>query len=213
MKHTILSFIKFGEEEHIRDLYENGTIYMNPIEFFRKKEDQELRGDSYEGASRIINSLPGTFKIPGIDREFRYESVHLTESYETVLGNLFCLYCISSFTFPDPKSFKVDELNHRFGTHCLLIKDVNYFFHRIQEVMKTSLLVYHHGFVKYYDRKKVNKALSLFDKPSEFAYQKEFRFYVDSRKTTPIEIQIGSLKGKADLCTMEDINTLKLVKK
>ncbi len=40
-------FLKIGQEEHIKDLYENGTIYLNTIEYFRKIEDEELRGNKY----------------------------------------------------------------------------------------------------------------------------------------------------------------------
>ena len=45
MQHTIKLFLKLGSEENILDLFENGTIYMNTIEYFRKVEDEELRGD------------------------------------------------------------------------------------------------------------------------------------------------------------------------
>ena len=47
MKHTIKLFLKLGSEKNILDLFENGTIYMNTIEYFRKVEDEELRGDKY----------------------------------------------------------------------------------------------------------------------------------------------------------------------
>lgn len=40
--HTITMFLKFGAENHIKDLYYNGTIYMNSIQRFRKFEDGEL---------------------------------------------------------------------------------------------------------------------------------------------------------------------------
>ena len=56
-------FLKFGKSNDILDLYENGTVYLNTIQYFRTLEDRELRGDSYEGASRIINGLPGTFEL------------------------------------------------------------------------------------------------------------------------------------------------------
>jgi hypothetical protein len=48
MEHTIKLFLKLGSEKNILDLFENGTIYMNTIEYFRKVEDEELRGDKYE---------------------------------------------------------------------------------------------------------------------------------------------------------------------
>ena len=53
---TIVMFLKFGNEKNLMDLYKNGTIYMNSIQYFRKIEDDELRGASYEGVSEIITT-------------------------------------------------------------------------------------------------------------------------------------------------------------
>lgn len=204
-------FLKIGKEEHIRDLYENGTIYINPIQYFRKIEDQELRGDGYEGASEIINSLPGTFRIPGIDKDFNYEKAHIKKSYDTILGNIYSLYCISSKGFPNPLDFKLDERNLRFGTHCLMVKDNQYFFDKIKSELKKNGFSYSHGFVEYYDKDKIShKKLTLFDKPKEFEYQKEFRFYIHNEKVEPIKIQIGSLEGKADIIEAKSLATLEV---
>ncbi|WP_299584665.1 hypothetical protein [uncultured Sunxiuqinia sp.] len=210
MTHTIKMFIKIGAKEHIQDLYDNGTIYINTIEYFRKVEDEELRGDKYEGATEIINSLPGTFRIPGIDRDFSYEKVHLKKAYEEVLGNMYSLYCISSKGFQNPLDFRMDEKNLRFGTHCLLIKDNQYFFDRIKSELRKNNYEFLHGFVEYYDKDKVSKKLTLFDKPMEFEYQKEFRFYVHNQEIKPIIIQIGSLKGKAEIIEANKLTELKL---
>tara|TARA_R110002072_G_C7730760_1_gene515727 strand:- start:30 stop:665 length:636 start_codon:yes stop_codon:yes gene_type:complete len=204
-------FLKLGSLENITDLYENGTIYINTIEFFKKIEDNELRGDNYEGASEIINSLPGTFRIPGIDRDFKYEKVHLKKSFDQVLGNIYSLYCISSKGFPNPLDFRMDEKNLRFGTHCLMIKDNQYFFDKVQSELKNNGFDFRHGFVNYYDKDKIsNKNLTLFDKPKEFEYQKEFRFYVHNKELKPIKIQIGSLEGKAEIIETKNLTELKL---
>lgn len=210
MTYTIKMFIKIGAEEHIKDLYENGTIYINTIEYFKKIEDKELRGDKYEGASEIINSLPGTFRIPGIDRDFKYEKIHIKKAYDEVVGNIYSLYCISSKGFPNPLDFKMDEKNFRFGTHCLIIKDNKYFFEKIKSELKKNGYEFRHGFVEYYDKDKVSKKLTLFDKPLEFEYQKEFRFYVHNKRLEPIKIQIGSLKGKAEIFEATNLTELKL---
>lgn len=211
MDYIIKMFLKIGKEEHIRDLYENGTIYINPIQYFRKIEDQELRGDGYEGASEIINSLPGTFRIPGIDKDFNYEKAHIKKSYDTILGNIYSLYCISSKGFPNPLDFKLDERNLRFGTHCLMVKDNQYFFDKIKSELKKNGFSYSHGFVEYYDKDKIShKKLTLFDKPKEFEYQKEFRFYIHNEKVEPIKIQIGSLEGKADIIEAKSLATLEV---
>jgi hypothetical protein len=203
-------FVKIGAEEHIKDLYENGTIYINTIEYFRKIEDEELRGDNYEGASEIINSFPGTFKIPGNDRDFKYEKIHTRNSYKEVLGNIYSLYCISSKGFPNPLIFKMDKRNLRFGTHSLIVKDNNYFLEKIKSELTKKGYEFHHDFVEYYDKNKVSKKLTLFDKPMEFEYQKEFRFYIHHQRLKPIKIQIGSLKGKAEIIETKSLMELKL---
>jgi len=211
MNYTIKMFLKFGEYQNIKDLYENGTIYLNTIQYFRDIEDKELRGDSYEGASEIINSLPGTFKIPGIEREFNYQKMHIKKAYETILGNIYSLYCVSSHGFPNPLDFEVDKRNFRFGTHCLMIKDNAYFFDKIKSELTKQDYKYSHGFIDYYDKQKTtNLKLSLFQKPNEFEYQKEFRFYVENDKLKPIKIQIGSLENYAEIYTAETMSELKL---
>ena len=210
MQHTIKLFLKLGSEENILDLFETGTIYMNTIEYFRKVEDEELRGDKYEGVSKVINSLPGTFKIPGIDREFNYVKVHLKESYKKVLGNIYSLYAISSKGFPNPLDFKFDERNLRFGTHGVMIKDLPLFFNKIENELKKNNLKFSHGFVDYYDKEEVSREITLFEKPLEFEHQKEFRFYVENDKIKPIKIQIGSMKDYAEILKIEDILELKL---
>lgn len=213
MEHTIKVLLKFGSKKNILDLFENGTIYMNTIEYFRKVEDEELRGDKYEGVSRVINSLPGNFKMPGIDREFNYIKVHLKESYKEVLGNIYSLYAISSKGFPHPLDFKFDERNLRFGTHGVMIKNLPFFFNKIENELKKNNLKFNHGFVDYYEKEEVCREITLFEKPLEFECQKEFRFYVENDKIEPIKIQIGSMKDYAELFKIEDLLELKLEKK
>lgn len=72
-------------------------------------------------------------------------------------------------------------------------------------------LSFKHGLIDYYNKEKVNKKITLFEKPLEFEYQKEFRFYIPRESEDPIKISIGSLEEIAELHTTEDIvGTLKL---
>lgn len=210
MKHQIKTFLKFGSLENMTNLLENGTIYMNPIQYFRKVEDEELRGDKYEGASKIINSLPGKFKIPNIEREFNYQKLHIVESFEEVLGNIYSLYCISSHGFPNPLDFELDPRNHRFGTHCVMMKDNQYFLDALESELVKQGLKFRHGFVNYYDKEVKNGRVSLFEKPIEFEYQKEFRLYVENENIEPLKLNLGSLKNKAELISMEDALLIRL---
>ena len=44
--------IKFGEAEHIKELYENGTIFMQRAENYAKIEHDEI-GDKHENLSHL----------------------------------------------------------------------------------------------------------------------------------------------------------------
>lgn len=210
--HKIIMFLKFGQKEHIEDLYFNGTIYMNSIQYFRKVEDGELRGDNYEGVSKIKNYPPGQFEIPTIGFKGNYLALHLRQSYPVVLGNIYSLFCISSHGCEKPQDFYIDLKNQRFGSHCLLVKDNVKFLSMVEAKLKELKLKFRHGFVKYYDKDKVDREITLFEKPLEFEYQKEFRFYVERDSDEPLSFSIGSLKNIAEMHPLEDvIETLRLV--
>jgi hypothetical protein len=209
--HSIKMFLKFGQEEHINDLYHNGAIFMNPIQYFRQLEDGELRGDKYEGICKIKNYPPGQFEISSLNFKGNYLALQIRESYDTILGNIFSLYCVSSYGWKNPNDFKIDEKIKNFGSHCLVIKDNVKFLSLIEEKLTELKVKYHHNFMKYYDKDKVDRKITLFEKPLEFEYQKEFRFYVERKSDKPFSFSIGSLKEIADIYSSKDIvDTLEL---
>jgi hypothetical protein len=210
MDHSIISFLKFGSEERIIDMYQNGTIYINTIEYFKRHKDEKGRGDPYEGASRIINYPPGEIKIVG--QKIKYLNLHIKESHQYVLGNICSFYCISSHGFKDPAKVKIDSRMGKFGDYCLIVKDNKTFLRLIEEKLQSLKQKYVHGFVTYYDTKKINGEVSLFQKPKAFAYQKEFRLYVENDKIAPISFQIGSLAGIAEVHHTKNILGLRLIK-
>ncbi len=122
--HSIISFLKFGQEKYMKDLFYNGDLFFNSIQFFRKFEDNELKGDKYEGVSSIRNLPSDTIEIPKLSYKGNYISMHLRESYEHVLGNIYSLYCISSHGWKNPNNVKIDRRNIDFGSHCVMIKDL-----------------------------------------------------------------------------------------
>lgn len=208
MKNTILVFLRVGEPKHILDLYENGTVYMNPITRFKEIEDKFLRGDPNEGAINLTDAKNGTFKIGGIDRDFNYSRLRYGEFLKT--GNLYCLYAISSHGFPTPNDFKFDEKNLEFGSHCLMIKQPGVFIERMENELKRLDYNYKHGFVKYYEEKEHYRNLTPFDKLKVFEYQKEFRFFVEHKKKEPLKINIGSMKSYSEIIETKDLVGLSL---
>lgn len=204
-------FLKFGSEENIIDLYENGTIFMNSREYFRKIEDKELRGDSYEGVKQIKNYGAGSFLIPQINHVVNYQNIHLPIHFGEVWGNIYSVYAIDKQTTPEMFNFKMDERNINFGTHCLVIKDPNLFINEMIEKFIFLNFKYYLNFVKYFDKKSFNGALSVFDKPIEFKYQKEFRFYVERVGIDPLKFHLNNIKSYTEIYKSEQIMDIKLV--
>ncbi|WP_100616406.1 hypothetical protein [Confluentibacter citreus] len=198
-EHTIKLFLKFGELKYVNDLYENGTVFLNSIQHFRKLEDNGLRGDNYEGIIKLRNFPSGDFEIKSLNYKGKYISMQIRESYDEVVGNIYSLYAVSSQGFPNPLQFKIDNRNSEFGSHCLMIKNLPIFFKRIEQELNNSKLKFRHGFVKYYDARKTNGKITLFQKPLEYEHQKEFRFYVERDSIEPLILKIGSLKDIAEI--------------
>lgn len=204
-------FLKFGSKENIEDLYQNGTIFMKPIEWFRKHEDEfkNLRGDTYEGVVSIKNIQPGKFEIPTIGYQGEHLGIHLLETHEAVLGNLYCLYCISSRGWDNQNEIKVDSKLAGFGTHCLMVKDNQKFLALIREKLNEMKVSYYMDFVEYFNEKAINRKINLFEKRLEFAYQKEFRIYIPQNLIQDFNFKIGRLKGIAEVhLTVDIINGL-----
>lgn len=210
--YTIWKFLKFGQEKNIQDMYNNGTIYMNSIQYFREIEDNELRGDMYEGITRILNLQQGQVEMPSTGFKSDFSTFQLRQSYKTVLGNIFSLYCVSSHGLTgELKDFKIDEKNKRFGSCCLMINDINEFILRIENRLKELKIQYHYNFIEYYDKDRIDGEVCLFEKPLEFEYQKEFRFYVIRQSDKPFVFNIGSLTDIAEIYSSSIvIDTLEL---
>lgn len=210
---TILLFLKFGSEENILDLYENGTVYMNTISWFKGVDDNYLRGDKYEGVSEIINYPKGKFRIDSLNYEGNYEKLQIRKSDKNLRGNIYSLFCVSSFFEPNPVNFKIDKRVEGFGSHCLIIKNCPKFLSLMEEGLSSIGDEYNHGFVKYYNSDKVEGDITLFHKREEFKYQNEFRFLTLKDKEQPVKFQIGSLKDISEVAESKEAKYLTLVPK
>lgn len=208
MEHTIAFFIKIADLKWITDLYENGTVYMNTLNYFRKTEDGSLRGDPNEGAINRVDSANATIKLPFLDKEIKPKNIQYGSSLET--GNLYCLYCVSSHGFPRPEDFKFDEDNLRFGSHCLMIKQPGVFIGKVGNELNRLGYAFDHGFAEYYQHQDRLLNLTPFDKSETFGHQKEFRFFVENEMDSPLKINIGSMESYAEIYEAKDLLSLKL---
>lgn len=218
MEEQSFIFFKFGSEEHITDLYENGTIYFNTIDYFQKLEEQGLRGDKYEGTTKITNQqsdkLKLTITIPETrsDIPIKLSKFHLREFLKDIKGNLYSLYCLTHEDVLEIDNFKIDPRVKEFGTHFIIIQKPEKFINLICSELDKNKFDFQIKLVEYYDKEKINEEISLFHKSTEFEYQKEFRIVLFNDESKPLKIQIGSLKDYAEVFKVDVIDTMKIVR-
>lgn len=213
----IFLFLKFGSYENMLDLYENGTIFFNSIDYFQQLEEQGLRGDNYEGTIMLRNyheyeSLKVTLTVPetGKTIDLKPSRLHLREFLSDIEGNVFCLYCLKTPDIIDFENFKIDNRVKEFGSHFVMIKDLPRFLGEVKSQLEEQGIDFQNGVVQYYDRNKQNGELSLFHKPDEFEFQKEYRIVLFRQGNKPFKIKIGSLKEYAHLLKTDAIDTIKV---
>lgn len=199
--------IKIGKKKHMDELYEKGLIYMSNIDYFRKLEEKELRGDKNEGIIGL--EQVSNVKLLHEGKEIaRGDSGQLKfHAYENN-GNIYSLIAITSQE--DPEDFRINERNNNFGDCFVVITDVKEFIERIENELKRLKYEYEYGLVSYYDSKKHSGPLNVFSKADYFEYQKEFRFFVKRNETGPLIIKIGSIENISFIFDIEKLDKIEI---
>ena len=208
-------FFKFGSEKNMSDLLENGVIYFNTIDYFQRLEVQGLRGDNYEGTTKITNfheyeHFEVILRISETGKEIPLgrTKFHLREFLRDIKGNLFSIYCLRPIDIIGIENFKIDPRIKEFGTHFVVIKNVGKFIDQICIELENIKMDYQTKQVQYYEKDKINDDISLFHKQKEFEYQKEFRIVLYNDEMKPKIIRIGSIKNYAEIFPISALDTL-----
>ncbi|WP_147309592.1 hypothetical protein [Marixanthomonas ophiurae] len=209
-------FLKFGEEKYLKKLLINGTIYCNSLDYFQNLEEQGLRGDNYEGTTRIYNyheykyfSVKIKDSRTGEQFPINPTKLHVREFFSEMKGNMYSLYCIRPKDIIDVEKFKIDSRVKDFGSHFLII-NAQEFLKRFFKVLDKSNIEFTALNVNYYEKNRHNGNLTLFDKSNEFEYQNEFRFLIKRDNSNPIEFEIGNIEDIAKIFKSDLINDLEI---
>lgn len=197
-----LFVMKFGKTEHMETLVNEGLIYMNCTDYFRRSTNKD-QGDKFEGAEIVHKG-----------NIISYRSTMLNEK-------LFCLWHINDKDTPKVKSIKQVD-----GTLCELTIDTRDFTTLADtnfNDFKIALIKNHKEFnkrlinelnkhykgrfwcqqVKYYRPNLAEyKPISPFMKPTKYRTQNELRYLVlDDVENVgkPLEIHIGDISDIAQV--------------
>jgi hypothetical protein len=210
---TVLGLIKIGEEKYQKSLYEKGEIYMQTQHFFSKLEDQNGRGDKYEGANNIEQVKWLKFSVGKTEIELSTKAGNLKQANffsrnEDINCNIYSMIGISEDDIN--KEHPVPSSNEKLGSFFTLIYDVKEFNKRIKEKLDLLNYTYNWGWVKYYNEYQYTGELTLLDKPKSYKNQKEVRYIVHTAKNEPLKIEIGSIADIAVPFNIEKLSSLKL---
>ena len=202
----VVILLKFGQKEHIENLLTKGEVYMNTIQWFKTYEKDGI-GDIYEGAIEVKNIKNGktTFKTPNNTITVNNTNLQFRKHQKGHVGNIFSTYAISNLLLNRKSIHKIDKIMMKFGSHCLIIKDVNQFLNSITNKLTELGIENSHNIVKYKNLKKNNHQLSLFNKTHLLSYQKEHRIIAYTKNDSALKFNIGSIENYAEIFTTEEI--------
>jgi len=130
---NIFFLIKIGDNKYMQELHQDGIIFMNDVDYFRKLEDNELRGDKDEGIIRIEQVVD--IKLIHNGKLLAHgNSAQLKLHDYDKKGNIYSLMAITSLE--DPDIFQVDVENKRLGDSFVIVTNVKNFMERIENKLK-----------------------------------------------------------------------------
>lgn len=196
------ALLKFGESEHLALLRDEGLLYMNPLPFFWKCEGKDaLRGDHFDSVDAIrrgtkfaIGKSPDQMQAMTGNFEFR---IHPPDSQKI---NLFCMFAF----VPNKTPLPIDERNFEFGTHALVVKDVDEFVKRMMTTIDREGILFERGLVEYVNDDHSGE-VGPFKKLRKFEFQSEWRLVCYEGPGDVRQIRIGSIADISELVPCEEL--------
>jgi hypothetical protein len=210
-------FVKFGLKEHIEQLYREGLLYFNPIEFFKLCDIPERKDFNEntlflgqpEQSSLSINS----YEIKSEDLIGPIRLLTNDTSESSIYSHIFCMSCIcAGDTIRDDKKVFSDSL-FQFGDTLLVIHNVKLFRDRLvkaleNELTKSNVSDYRCGKIEYIDEDVYHGEMGSFKKSRKYSHQQEYRIALKSldNQQEALKLYLGSLE---DLSGILDVKNFK----
>ena len=193
--------IRKGNENHIHNLYKEGEIYINTINFIRQCDNNIERSDPYDSIAK--REFLGELKVKmcdcGLDINKYDILLNATDgqmSFDTTeKGNIYCFTGIYNDHFLDEKEI-IEILIESFGESVIIILKPFVFIKRLIKALNDIGYKVYCCPVEYYPND-YSGDIGYFKKHENYKYQNEFRFFIPNLKDELIKLNIGSLEDIA----------------
>jgi hypothetical protein len=193
-----------GKKEYINDLYKNGYIYINTIDYIRECDNIKERSDLDDSIAERKYLGEVKIKMSDVDSDnlnqgvsFNGENCSMT--FDSISkGNIYCLSGIFTKHLIDKS--EIFEFNTQaFGESLIVIYNPRKFIDRIVSTLKfRGYNDFKFAPVSYYSNDYSGK-VGFFRKHEEYSYQSEFRILVPNSNNIAISLNIGSLEDIAEI--------------
>ena len=207
MKKKLLCLMKIGKREHMYDLIENGTMFLQRLRNYREIEDIE-RGDRHEGVSQSLQPDKIELRVNGEKIEGIVGPIEYFENGANPL--VYCMYGYNSSHSPCHSGNLLDVRCFGFGDTAVIIKNGKKFFDRIIIACEKLNVGVKGKLVEYVDFDNHHGKMGPFRKYKQwFEHQHEFRFVFDNDVLpTDYKFCIGSIHDIAEIHPIKEINSI-----
>jgi len=206
----------YAERKHA-DALMQGTIFANPISYFRQIEKGDIRRDTDEG----IMTMPLTegFKLELTSNAIDNPIVMKRDDLAKPLAfrprwfdaiNLFCMHIIDLHKEVNTGTFSVPNRVMSFGHYAVVILDVYEFIRRVKETVNKAGYRLSYKSVEYNSPAEgihTNPATlePIFTKRNDYQEEQEFRVAIDRSLAvpTPLKLDIRPIHDLAKLLVWE----------
>ena len=185
--------VKVGEFSHLKDLVENGTLYMTPLREFRKNSTPGV-GDSEEGNLFTCQNM----EVWEEDKKLGTADI---ETHHGIDYPVFCCFNLvvkkinDDFYWGKIPARLLTEFSKRKQTPAFVLFPKKEFISQLQKTELAKNLEY--GIIKYSNN--FIHPQTYFQKRLAWKHQQEFRVVLKEVHTTPHIIKIGTLPKIFDI--------------
>jgi len=200
----LVYLIRRGPKEFIQSLYEEGEIYINPIDLIRYYDNNPDRSDEDDGLLHRDYLGDGKVSICPVGKDFDKDGIPM-DGFDFVIktdhqekGNIYCLTGIySEHLSGDRNDITID--NKSLGDTAIFIYNPKEFINRLRSALKENGYKNFTGNKVEYYKNDYSGEVGFFLKHERFTAQSEYRFFIKNIEVKPIKFKIGSLKDIAHL--------------
>ncbi|MCK5602822.1 hypothetical protein KAR91_13155 [Candidatus Pacearchaeota archaeon] len=213
----VIIAVKFSKNEHTTSLQKEGLIYMNPVSYFQKLDNDKHRGDGKENLTHVWQ--PDQVMLRMNEHTIAAEDIAGTiDVYnppddKNQATHIFCLSCLSEkdMVRDDYKIFDDCVREFKDTDTMLIITNLTEMDRRLrnalQKLESDGLIVKpNYDRVSYVDYSSYHGEVDIFTKSTCYEYQKEWRLTVSTPKYSkvPFQFKVGNIEDISIALPLKD---------